>query len=189
MRHLKEQFETEAQEMDSGIYQLTGLPFPVQLVLIPRLSREEYVWMSRLRCDLTVKEDIEPLANAYRNHDHSPLYQSVMDLIVRANKKKYEEAREMCDALMELFEDKLKEKERSGWLEGRQEGRQEGHREGRLDSLVKKARKKYEKGLDTAEAAECLEETVEVIETVYELIRQNPQIDDAEICMVLKEND
>ncbi|MDO5405834.1 MAG: 3-isopropylmalate dehydrogenase [Eubacteriales bacterium] len=174
MKHLYEMFGTEAEEVDAGIYHLTKVPFPVQLIIIPKLSREEYVWMSRLRYDLTVKEDIEPLLKAYRSHDHSPLYQSVMNLIVRANKDEYEEAKGMCDALMELFADELREKGQSAWLEGQ------------MDTLITMVRRKYEKGLSTAETADCLEVAVSVIEDVYEQLRRNPDADNAEICKQLK---
>ena len=66
----------------------------------------------------------------YQKHTKDKLYQSVMDIIVRANHEMFEEAKEMCDALRELFADEFKENRQKGLQEGRQEGLQEGRQEG-----------------------------------------------------------
>ena len=66
----------------------------------------------------------------YEKHTKDKLYQSVMDIIVRANHEMFEEAKEMCDALRELFADEFKENRQEGLQEGRQEGLQEGRQEG-----------------------------------------------------------
>ena len=66
----------------------------------------------------------------YQKHTKDKLYQSVMDIIVRANHEMFEEAKEMCDALRELFADEFKENRREGLQEGRQKGLQEGRQEG-----------------------------------------------------------
>ena len=83
---------------------------------------------------------VEALARAYKGKDGNPLYSAVMDLIVRANWKIYEEGETVCDALNELFADKLEAKraegERKGWMEGKNEGRSEGRYES-LRSLLK----------------------------------------------------
>ena len=77
----------------------------------------------------------------YQKHTKDKLYQSVMDIIVRANHEMFEEAKEMCDALRELFADEFKENRQEGLQEGRQEGlqegRQEGLQEGRQEGLQK----------------------------------------------------
>ena len=75
--------------------------------------------------NLQMREDVEALARAYKGKDGNPLYSAVMDLIVRANWKIYEEGETVCDALNELFADKLEAKraegERKGWIEGKNE--------------------------------------------------------------------
>ena len=86
----------------------------------------------------------------YQKHTKDKLYQSVMDIIVRANHEMFEEAKEMCDALRELFADEFKENRREGLQEGRQEGLQKGRSEinrlilklselGRTDDILKAA--------------------------------------------------
>ena len=86
----------------------------------------------------------------YQKHTKDKLYQSVMDIIVRANHEMCEEAKEMCDALRELFADEFKENRQKGLQEGRQEGLQKGRSEinrlilklselGRTDDILKAA--------------------------------------------------
>lgn len=86
----------------------------------------------------------------YQKHTKDKLYQSVMDIIVRANREMFEEAKEMCDALRELFADEFKENRQEGLQEGRQEGLQKGRSEinrlilklselGRTDDILKAA--------------------------------------------------
>ncbi|MBM6826292.1 hypothetical protein [Mordavella massiliensis] len=86
----------------------------------------------------------------YQKHTKDKLYQSVMDIIVRANHEMFEEAKEMCDALRELFADEFKENRQEGLQEGRQEGLQKGRSEinrlilklselGRTDDILKAA--------------------------------------------------
>ena len=38
-------------------------------------------------------DDIRPLANAYKGNEKNPMYAAVMYLIVRANRKQYEEGK------------------------------------------------------------------------------------------------
>lgn len=40
------------------------------------------------------------------------MYVAVMDLLVRANREKYEEGKQMCDAIRELFADEFAEQEK-----------------------------------------------------------------------------
>ena len=71
----------------------------------------------------------------------------MMDIIIRANKERFEEAKNMCDALKELFAEELEEKYQAGENEGRREGRSELSRLilklselGRTDDIVKAAK-------------------------------------------------
>ena len=78
---------------------------------------------------------VEALARAYKGKDGNPLYSAVMDLIVRANWKIYEEGETVCDALNELFADKVECARENGLVEGEKKGRAEGRSEGRYESL------------------------------------------------------
>ena len=85
--------------------------------------------------NLQMQEDVEALARAYKGKDGNPLYSAVMDLIVRANWKIYEEGETVCDALNELFADKVECARENGLAEGEKKGRAEGRSEGRYESL------------------------------------------------------
>ena len=104
------------------------------------LDPKENVWLSRLRQDLQMERDVEVLARAYRGKDSDPLYSAVMDLIVRANWKMYKEGETVCDALNELFADKLEAKrregERKGEIRGEIRGEQKGERKGKAQAVL-----------------------------------------------------
>ena len=93
---------------EAGIYYIEGAVFPMQMIVVSRLSPEHNFWLSRLRKDLTISDDIEKLAREYRTKRNSPLYSAVMDVLMRANHDAVEEAKDMCDAIRELFADELK---------------------------------------------------------------------------------
>ena len=103
-----------------------GAVFPTQVIVQKELPAEENVWLSRLRQDLKMEIDVAALAQAYRGKEENPLYSEAMDLIVNANWELYKESEEMCNALNELFADKMERARESGLAEGRTEGRAEG---------------------------------------------------------------
>lgn len=54
---------------------------------------------------------LEDLVEDYRKHSENTWYQSVMNIIARANEERFKEDNSMvCDALMEIMGDKLEEK-------------------------------------------------------------------------------
>jgi len=118
VRHLKKRYGVRVRNVHKGIYYIEDFIFPVQLLVTGQLPKEEYAWLGRLRKGLDLKMDIEPLAREYKNNKNDPLYQAVMDVIVRANQKQYEEGRRMCEALKELFADELAEREEMGIEKG-----------------------------------------------------------------------
>lgn len=131
--------------------------FPVQILVIRELSKEDNVWLSRLRSGLELQEDIEVLAKAYKGKEKHPLYEAAMDLIIRANWEKYQEVRKMCDALRELFADELEERESKG----------------ELVKLITQVKRKMIKGQSASEIAEDLLEPLAVIQEIYDLITHN----------------
>ena len=122
VRHLKKRYGVRVRNVHKGIYYIEDFIFPVQLLVTGQLPKEEYAWLGRLRKGLDLKMDIEPLAREYKNNKNDPLYQAVMDVIVRANQKQYEEGRRMCEALKELFADELAEREEIGIEKGIEKG-------------------------------------------------------------------
>lgn len=113
-------------------------------------SEEENLWLRNLTDHLEGEAQAERLVRAYQKHKDNTLYQAMMNIIIRANREQFEEAKDMCDALRELFAEELEENYQAGESKGRQEGRQEGRSElsrlilklselGRTDDIVKAA--------------------------------------------------
>ena len=107
--------------MEEGIYYIIGDYLPIQILLLNRLSEEENLWLRNLTDHLSGEEQAERLVKEYWNHKDNTLYQAVMDIIIRANRKQFEEAKNMCDALRELFAEELKENYQAGEDQGRRE--------------------------------------------------------------------
>ena len=164
--------------------------FPLQLIQNSALPKKENIWLSRLRPGLDVEEDIAVLAQAYQGKDENPLYSAVMELIVRANRKQYEEAKHMCEALRELFADEIEEGRQKGKAEGKIEGKIEGKAEGQCLAFIEILRRKVENGKTLEESAEALEEKPEYIEKLYRLIEsQGPDTDSEAIYQLYKKQE
>ena len=122
---LKTRYGVRVENPYPGIFYIEGLLFPVQVLVQRKLEQGENLWLNCLRQDLDGTKDVEALARAYKGKDKDPLYSAAMDLIVRANRKVYEEGMRMCDALNELFADKLELQRMEGITEGKTEGKAE----------------------------------------------------------------
>lgn len=97
-------------KIEKGIYYLEGEQrFQIQIIVSQELSIEENLWMRGLTDDLEPFEITNRLIRDYGKHKNNNLYKSVMNMIVRAYKEKFQEAKEMCDELMELMKDELDE--------------------------------------------------------------------------------
>ena len=169
MEYLEKQYNVVVFEEARGIYYLTGLPFPTQIIVNYLLEPEENVWLSRLRDNLKAGEDVSALGRAYKGKENNPNYEAALDLIMRANEGVYKEET-MCDALKELFElhyDKIMQSEREtgiaagreeGVAMGRAEGVAAGRTEGEMRNKIDLICKKLRKGKSAEEIAEILEE-------------------------------
>ena len=115
---MQEEYGIIIKKRFSGIYYVQGALFPIQIVVNKELD-EEYQWLSRLHSGLERERDIEVLSEAYLNKSNDPRYETVMDVIMRANEEVCEEAKGMCNALRELFADELAEGMEKAMEEGR----------------------------------------------------------------------
>lgn len=148
------------ESVDDGIYYLLGDAIPIQLIVVPALSKENNYWLNNLRNDLKSGGEIRRFIELYEKNKNSKLYQALADTIMRANWKEVKEERKMCEALKELFADDLRESE----LKGRNAGKIEG----KIELVIKK----YGKGCTVEETAEMLEESSAVIQQIYDVIEQ-----------------
>lgn len=94
----------------AGIYYVIGDTLPVQIIVTGELFKKESLWLRNLTNRLESTKDAEELLKDYKKHKKNLLYESVMDIIVRANKEKFEEAKKMCKVLEELMKDELEAK-------------------------------------------------------------------------------
>ena len=122
LEHLKKFKGIEVEKQEAGLYYLLGDSFPIQLVIVKELSKEENYWLQNLRCNLKTGEEIQEVVRRYEQVKHKAYYSDVMNLIVRANQKQMEEEKNMCEALNELFAEELKEADAHGRLVGKQQG-------------------------------------------------------------------
>lgn len=109
LRILKKECKIAVRKVENGIYWLENEFLPIQIILNHELSSDENRWLNSLRTDIKADKETDRLIRDYKEHKDSKLYQAVMDLVVRANQKAMKEARDMCDALKELFADELEE--------------------------------------------------------------------------------
>ena len=97
-----------------GIYLISDDEFIIQLIVTNRLSEKDNLWLKNLTNDLRENEIALKLIEDYRKHEKNTLYRSVMNVIVKANEERFQEVDSMCEALEELFKDKIDAKIEAG---------------------------------------------------------------------------
>ena len=107
IHHLKTKLRYQVKKAESGIYYVTGDKIPIQIIVTKELTEVENLWLKSLTNELEQNETAEKLLEEYSKNQANALYRSVMELIVRANKQKFEEVKGMCDALRELMKDEI----------------------------------------------------------------------------------
>lgn len=141
-RHLREERKYYIKRNNSGIYYVTGDKIPIQIIVTKELSRMENLWLGSLTNQLKDTADAEALIRNYEKNESNHLYKSVMNIIVEANKAKFEEVRAMCEALDEIFKDKFDEKRSEGEEIGKERVNELTRmlsKAGRMEDIVKAA--------------------------------------------------
>ena len=72
-------------------------------------------------------------------------------------------------------ESQLRSAENRGRREGREEGRKEGRKQGEILKLITMVKKKIENGDSIAKIADDLLEDIDVIEKIYDIVKENPE--------------
>ena len=148
----------EVVKYDEGIYHISGDVFPIQIIHTAKLSEENNFWLRNLTNDLKEREEARKLLEKYSERQQEYLYQSMMDVIVKANIELFEEVDDMCDALMEIVKPKVEAKVQAA-LE-----------EGRIREKIDLVSKKLAKGMSVEEIADWLEEPVETIQRLMQTL-------------------
>ena len=165
MEHLKKFKGIEVKKQEAGIYYLFGDSFPIQLVIVKELSKEENYWLQNLRCNLKTGEEIQEVVRRYEQVKHKAYYSEVMNLIVRANQKQMEEEKNMCEALNELFAEELREADLRGRKEGHKEGIEQGEKSG-----IKLAKRVFKLTAEGCSAENIAQECGISVEKVKEIL-------------------
>lgn len=154
VKELQRTRKIEVVKFDEGIYHISGDIFPIQVIHTTKLSKENNFWLRNLTNDLKAKEDARNLLEKYNDRQQENLYQSVMDIIVKANIELFEEVDDMCDALMEIVKPKVDAKVKEA---------EEKCRELEKMDLI---RKMVAKEMPVEEIADLLEESVETVQNL-----------------------
>lgn len=134
IKHLKKVWNYQIVRQEPGIYlidkRMNPDVLPMQIIVTGKLGKEENLWLSSLTDELTNKEETRQLVKEYEKHKDNKLYESVMDIVVRANSEEFEEVKGMCKALEELMADVIAEREKEAIERGLATGMAQGMEQG-----------------------------------------------------------
>ena len=151
LRHLREFWKCRIKKIEEGIYYVTGSKIPIQVIVTEQLSKKKNLWLRSLTDRIKDKEDMKRLLNEYREKQKNPLYESVMQMIVRANEEKFREADCMCEALNRIIQDQIEEKIRKSLQAGYDEGYGIGMQDGIKDGMQQGMQQGIQQGMQQGE--------------------------------------
>ena len=126
IRHLREVKKYQIHKSEKGIYYVYGDQIPIQILVASQLDPSENLWLRSLTNNLHERQMARKLIDEYQKHEKNVLYQSMMDVIVRANTQQFNrEDKKMCEALRELMEEEFEVERGKARSEGLKEGRSE----------------------------------------------------------------
>jgi len=131
LKHLREVYKYAVQENSAGIYEITGCPFPTQIIEAKLLPEDENIWLKTFRSGLRA-ESLRTILNALRESGRKQYSPAYLNLLMRANTEAFEEVQNMAKRYPTLEEaltqiglvPKCREEECR--LEGIAQGREEG---------------------------------------------------------------
>ena len=146
--HLQKERGLRIEKVCGGIYYINGDYIPIQVIVTRQLSPKENLWLRSLTDHLTDYSDAEELIREYGKHKNEQLYASVLDIIVRANKKKFEEVKVMCDALKELMMEDMKKELDAAMQIGIEQGIERGIEQGIERGIEQGIERGIEQGIE-----------------------------------------
>ena len=99
----------QIEQAGVGIYYIKDMLFPIQIILTSGLSKSENLWLSSLTDTLTETDTAQKLLEEYNRHKQDSRYESMMDLITNANLKLFKEMNYMCETLLNIMRENLKD--------------------------------------------------------------------------------
>ena len=127
----------ECKKETVGIYYVSGVMFPVQIIASSELDVDMHVQLKALTNHLeeSLMRQYLLRVSAFSEREKN-LADVVLQVIVNSNMEKVQKwkgsERIMCEALRVLMADELNEERMEGQREGRIEGQREGQREGQI---------------------------------------------------------
>ena len=147
IRHLKEVRNYTVIKAESGIYSVKGDIIPIQIIVTGRLPREENLWLRSLTNKLNKPENAQKLIENYIVQKGNNLASSIMETIMRANQKVFQEVNGMSDIFMEIVQEKFDRKLEEKLQEKLEEKLQEKLEEKLQEKLEEKLQEKLEEKL------------------------------------------
>ena len=123
------------EKQEDGIYYIKGDYIPIQILVTSQLSENENLWLKNLTDNMQGTDSVKKLIDEYEKHVDNSLYQSVMSIIVQANREKFQEVTGMIceplkEILMEQMKDELEEKMEQRLQQELQQGMQQAIQKG-----------------------------------------------------------
>ena len=106
IKHMEEFWGLRCMKDEEGIYYLEGAKIPVQFIITSRLNPEDNLWLQTLLNPIESQEIANRLLLEYKQHEGNRNYEEVMQQIIKQNAGIFKEDKIMCDALMEILEEK-----------------------------------------------------------------------------------
>ena len=122
VEHLKEILGLTIEKWDKGIYYITKGIIPMQIIVSSELSEKENIWLRSLTNNLNDAKLVDKISGIYSKHQKDERYKSVMNVIVRANREKFKEVTDMCEALREIWAEDFERARSEGLKAGMEEG-------------------------------------------------------------------
>lgn len=116
------------EKRDKGIYYINKDRIPMQIVVTSELAEDENLWLKSLSNNLKDTKTVDRLSKEYTKHRKDDRYKAVMNVVVRANRARFEEAKDMCEALKEIWAEDFERARNEGIEVGMEVERNEGIR-------------------------------------------------------------
>ena len=195
IEHLKKFKKYRVEEKEKGIYYVYGDLIPIQILITKKLSAEENLWLKSLTNKLNETAAAEKLIENYMDHKESSLHRSMIETIMRANQKLFQEVNGMSDIFMEIVQEKFdrKLKEEVDKAVGAAVDAAVGTatvkntKKTKLTERISLIQKKCARNKSLARIADDLETDTEEIRSLYEVISKNPEKTVEEIYQIVSE--
>ena len=179
------------QKRCKGIYEVkTTYLGCVQIIVTKELDPQEHIWLTSLVDGLKENEARILIEEARKltDPDEREYAESVLQLAMEKNRETFEKVKgceDMCQAFWELYAPEIEEERRASEMRGEKRGIEigeiRGEKMGERRTLISQIIKKIQRGKDILSIADAVEESVEVIQPIYEAVLAAPGADVGQI--------